>query len=377
MKDKRYLVILCSHVDSEKKKNKVVETLKHLKDEGIDVCFSSHSSDYLEEISSHSKFTIFDSNNEFITKNSYLQNGDLLDDDFAKYGLSFDVQSHSFGKVIDHKTGSPHSKSALSLLKNGVSVSESNFYEWTIYLEYDIPIPLNGFRSFFEERLDLLEKNDKNCFYYLNDTPNFKFLWGGFFMYKTKQVSENIKLMKTDWFSNSRNWVSSWKLGFFESIVEYVLNETFGGSIINRKITEDSKLEWGIDSYLDLSKFKFEETFFKKENSLDQRLRIGVYPSFVDGKYKLFLYVYNRTDDGEILITRLTIKGDDKNIFEINDFSLPSFCWNLWEVDFKDSNDVSLNYTISDLNYSKQNSEFFKTENLKKITDRLARIEFN
>jgi hypothetical protein len=377
MKDKKYLVILCSHVDSEKKKNKVIETLKHLKNEGIDVCFSSHSTDYLEEISFYSKFTIFDSNNEFITKNSYLQNGDLLDEDFAKYGLSFDVQSHSFGKVIDHKTGSPHSKSALSLLKNGISVSESNLYEWTIYLEYDIPIPLNGFRIFFEERLRLLLNNNKNCFYYLNDTPNFKFLWGGFFMFRTKQISENIKLMKTDWFSNSRNWVSIWKLGFFESIVEFVLNESFGGSIINKKITDDSKLEWGTDSYLDLSKFKFEETFFKEENSLDQRFKGGVYPSVIDDQYKIHLYVYNRTGDGEILIKKLTIKGDDKTIFEINDFSLPPFCWNLWEIDFNDYNNISLDYVLTDSNYSKQNSEFFNTQNLKKITERLARIEFN
>ena len=67
-----FLVLLCGHVDTEEKKNLVLETLEGFEKEGIDVCYSAHTTDYLDEISKKVKFTIFDSNNQFVTKHDSL-----------------------------------------------------------------------------------------------------------------------------------------------------------------------------------------------------------------------------------------------------------------------------------------------------------------
>ena len=61
-----YLVIFAAHVDSENKKIETIKTLKHLKESNIDVCLSTHSNLYLDELSQYVKYVFYDSNNEFL-----------------------------------------------------------------------------------------------------------------------------------------------------------------------------------------------------------------------------------------------------------------------------------------------------------------------
>jgi hypothetical protein len=117
---------------------------------------------------------------------------------------------------------SPHSKSALSLLRNGIITSNYNNYTWTIYLEYDLPIPEKGFKSFIEKHIQELKDHDKKFFYYRNTTNGCNFLWGGFIIFDTESIFNSNKLLKTKWYKSKKEWIKTWYLGFFESIIENI-----------------------------------------------------------------------------------------------------------------------------------------------------------
>ena len=157
----------------------------------------------------------------------------MIDDDCEKFGVSTYRRYESFGTVIERFPGSPHSKSALLLLKNGLNVSYLNHYKWTIYLEYDIKSPILGYKNFLDNIVNNLESSGKKCFYYEN-TNNYVFLWGGLFVFDTERLYNNKILMNTDWFSSSRNWIKTFKLGFFESVVEFLFSESFDDSEISK-----------------------------------------------------------------------------------------------------------------------------------------------
>ena len=170
-----YLVIFSAHVDNENKRDETIKTLKHLKESNIDVCLSTHSNLYLDELSQYVKFIIYDKNNEFLTLQDYIDNSKYIDD-VQKYGYPNGKTFHNFGHVSITTPGSPHSKCALSLLRNGVMISELNNYKWTIYLEYDIKIPRLGFKSFFDYYIDKLVESGKKCFHYETKFDGFNFL---------------------------------------------------------------------------------------------------------------------------------------------------------------------------------------------------------
>jgi hypothetical protein len=69
-----YLVIFSAHVDSENKRDETIETLKHLKESNIDVCLSTHSNLYLDELSQYVKYVVYDNNNEFLMIQDYVDN---------------------------------------------------------------------------------------------------------------------------------------------------------------------------------------------------------------------------------------------------------------------------------------------------------------
>lgn len=375
-----YLVVFCSHVDSEQKKETVINSLKELKNEGVDVCFSTHSPQYLDEISEYVKYTIYDNNNQFILKNDYLLNSDLIDSDYFKYGVSSYKRYESFGVVTELNPGSPHSKSALSLLKNGISVSYLNNYKWTIYLEYDIKKPIIGYKNYFDDKIKSLTNNNKKCFYY-NNSNNFQFLWGGLFIFDTNRVFNNNLLMNVDWYSNSRNWINTFKLGFFESVVEDILkNSFFEEEITNRLIADDSLDIWGITKYIDLQKYHYEETFYDGEYDLKRFFNINMYPSVNGEKTLLVLFAHNLNGNTTVNVQDLIIKSLNQTLLIKNNLTIPINGWYYETIDvtnFNQNDIVKLTCTYGNDTHFLEVSEEIKIKHIKNIYDKLLRIDFN
>jgi len=182
------------------KKEFAIETLKHLQDNNIDVCISTHCNKYLEELSLYAKYIIYDYNNELVVVKDFLDNIDLIDDSCNINGsvdnfFTFDYSGDSpvASRFIP---GPEHSKPALILLRNGVQVAHSNQYKWVIYLEYDLPIPIGGYKKFIEDKISILENNNKECFYYISNLTYNQYLWGGCFICKTNKLFSSKKSKK-------------------------------------------------------------------------------------------------------------------------------------------------------------------------------------
>ena len=364
-----FLVIFCAHVDSPEKKKVVLETLNHMKDENIDVCYLSHSNMYLEEISSKVKFCSYDSDNEFLDRSIYLENVDLLQNNIEN---NMTYCSGEFGTIIDLMPGSPHTKSALKLLKSGTIISHCNFYEWTIYLEYDVPIPKCGFRELIESKINILTNKNKKCFYYKNDEVTAKYLWGCMFIYKTENIYKNDRFLFTDWSCNARNWVKTWGLGFFEAIVESVMKESFtSDEILTENIRESSEKIWNIHQYGNLSRF----SYFDSQYSLDHFLKIGIFPNLINDKYEINLFVYYTGSLIDIFISNLLIKNDEMDLFILEKLQLFSGVWNIWRIDYYESKNIYFEYTVIHEDFKKTYKQKIAIENLKIIYEKLNRIE--
>lgn len=375
-----YLVVFCSHVDSEQKKETVINTLKELKNDNLDVCFSTHSYQYMDEISKYVKYVVYDNNNQFILKSDYLSNSDLIGPDYFKYGVSSYKRYESFGTVLELNPGSPHSKSALSLLKNGVAISHLNNYKWTIYLEYDIKKPVLGYKNFFDNHIKSLENDNKKCFYY-NNSGNFQFLWGGFFLFDTERVFNNRLLVNTDWYSSTRNWIETFKLGFFESIVENILKNSFFQEEISNLLIADSSMKiWGIEKYIDLQRHHYEETFYSGEYDLKRFFNVNMYPAVQEDGFFLVLFAHNLNGNTKINIKELKIKSLEQDLILRDILEIPVNGWYYEKIDITnfDENDIiKLTCTYgNDIDFF-DFSEEIKVKHIKNIHDKLLRIELN
>jgi len=375
-----YLVIFSAHVDSEIKKTETIKTLKHLKELNIDVCLSTHSGLYLDELSQYVKFVSYDNNNEFLTLQDYIGNSKYIDET-EKYGYPNGKTFYDFGYVSMSIPGSPHSKCALSLIRNGVMISELNNYKWTIYLEYDVKIPELGFKHFFDYHIDKLVVSGKKCFYYETKFDNFNFLWGGPFVFETHSVFNNKKFMKNDWYSSNENWVKEWYIGFFESILEYIFYKTFNKTeIISEVIQENYKKFWNVNEISELGKFNYEDTFYSENKYLRKILEFHLYPNIdSNGDKKLFLYCNNRgytkVNLNQILVysdnvLHLNIKNEIIN--PRNYFFIPIDIKNL-----TDNDTVMLSWKGSIDNEDYAITESIKISDLEDVHKNIMNITFN
>lgn len=368
-----FLVLLCGHVDSEKKKNLVLETLEGLKKEDIDVCYCAHTSNYLDEISNKVKFTIFDSNNHFVTKSDYIENVDLLED-IENYRNSVNINHESFGRICDFRPLSPHSRSALSLLKNGTIVSHSNSYEWSIYLEYDIPTPKYGYKKLIESKISILENENMDCFYYKNDSIGYQFLWGGLFIFRTKHLYTNHKFISHDWYSSSRNWIFNWKLGFFESICQNIFEYSFSsGKILTESIINDSLEQWSQVDYHSIQKHHFDEG----NQKIEKGITLGLYPSKVGNEYNIHLYINYNILSEQFLVSNIIVKNKTQILLQIDELYPTPGYWYLWPVEYNHSRKIILEYTLSNKISTKNFSLTYNLECTEIMYNNLCRIEFN
>jgi hypothetical protein len=371
--ENKCLLIICAHVDSELKKNFLIENLKELQNENIDVCLSTHSTMFLDELSNFVNYVVYDNNNHLITKQDYINNSDLIDSSklscFDVFNLKHSV-THDLFSVIDNIPDSPHSRSALSLFKNGLIIAKSNLYKWVVYLEYDIQKPKLGFKNLIETKIDLLTKLNKKCFYYSHDFK--KFLWGGFFICDVETICKNVKFFKTDW-NSKRDWIKNWRIGFFESIIKHVFEETYSLEEIEKKIiTEECYNIWNINSYHELNNFTFNQSLNIK-NKLN--LTIGIYPYF-NNDFKLTFYVFN-TNNFTININNIIIKNNDNVLLDILCLPINVGGWFIKQIPITSYDDMLyFTYDVSANNKILTFSENFNLKYIKNIYNNLSRIEF-
>jgi len=380
--EKDYIVILSAHIDSEDKKNLLIDNLKRFAAQNIDVCVSTHSNQYMDEIAKYVKYFIYDYNNEYITFNDFLLNSNIIDENYGKYGNNTYILSHEFGRTIQYFPGSQHSKAALILLKNGINIAKSYNYKWSIYLEYDIKEPTIGFKDLFENDILELNKLHKKCKYYsCPKNGDLNFLWGGYFIFNTDEMYNNPTFNKTNWHLNKENWIKTFNIGFFESIVETLINETYDQSdIICQDINEITNKIWNESDYLKISSFKIHDSQKFKKEILTNDLIVKIFPCKTDDNFDIYLYMYNFSES-DFIIEKLEIFKNSDKIYSNYNHIINSNYWYIHEIINLNGDEdgfLKLIYSVRDeLNNVVDNEMVIKLENVKIINEKLMRIEFN
>jgi hypothetical protein len=377
--DSNYLVIFSAHVDSERKKNEIVKTLKHLKESSVDVCLSTHSNLYLSELSQYVKYVIYDDNNEFLTLQDYIDNSKYINEDL-EYGYSKHESFHGFGSVIIKMPGSPHSKSALTLFRNGLIISQLNNYKWTIYLEYDIEIPKLGFKDFFDLHVNRLISEGKKCFHYNNISDRLNFLWGGFFLFQTNYIFDNEKFMKKDWYSTKQKWIREWNIGFFESILDYIVRSSFRSDEIATDIIQDKYKEfWDAENLSEIDKFGYQESSHVKNKYLKNNFEIHLYPYIDSNNKKLFLYYYN-CGEQKVTLDKILVYSDRILHMNKKDVTAHVYGWSFEPIEItslENDDTVILSWEGSVGKESYSHTESIKIEDLESVYKKTMSIKFN
>jgi len=379
-----YLVILGSHVNTIDKKNMVLETLKYFEDNDIDVCYSTHCGDFLGEISHHVKFISYDRENEFLTLQDYLDNSKFIDEKNPfQYGISNWRSHYDFGTASINMSGSPHTRSALSLLKNGIFFSKCNNYKWTIYLEYDTIQPKEGFKNYIEGIIERLESEEKKCFYYHNSLDRFKFLWGGICVFDTDSLFSYDKLMRGKWSLDKENWFKEWNLGFFESVLEYSFSKTFSpDKILSESIQDKAGEVWGVDDFFKISLFSYTSVLYKEgsDEYLRKNLHVYLYPELDESKNIKVHLLYHNMGNFETSLDEILVYSDNFLHLNMKKIKILPYHWSIFTVDITslDPEDViHLIWTGRKDKSVYSGKQSVKVENIESIEKNVMRINFN
>lgn len=366
-----YLVVFSSHINNDSKKEFAIETLKHLQDNNIDVCISTHCNKYLEELSLYAKYIIYDYNNELVVVKDFLDNIDLIDDSCNINGsvdnfFTFDYSGDSpvASRFIP---GPEHSKPALILLRNGVQVAHSNQYKWVIYLEYDLPIPIGGYKKFIEDKISILENNNKECFYYISNLTYNQYLWGGCFICKTNKLFSSKKLMLDEWNTSVRMWIKYWGITPFEYCIRASIYEVLDYSEIHTEIFADTYKEyWNVDNYLNLSRSDLSFQQYSNTN-------LHIYPVLNNNQYDLYFLMFNF--HVETIVNNVQIFINNNIVYDIKQYTIPAYGWLTQKIEYNLNDFIELKYSLNP--EGQIYSESFHTNDIEKIYKYMLRITNN
>ena len=367
----KILVILGSHQDSPQKLAHCIDLITYLKSEGLDVCFSTHSSYGLDKISEISDYVVFDSDNSFIDEFDLLNNLDKFEiDSISQRWLNWFSPTGS-EYLKSYLSPAPHSKSALKILRNGVKVAGSSGYPWSVYLEYDFSIPLVSMRNLLIEKIDEILRSRKNSLALMRKGESF--LNGGFFLFQTNVLSKN-RLLSHDWDQDKEKWFSCFSNMFFEEIAETLLLQD-GFSILYKDAQTFIESVWGDQSKTNLYSLTTSLDVSKRSSRVlvSESLKNSFFPHKVDDGFEILSYCYNNSNSTsfEITNTRIRVGQTEENI---GTFTMKPRSWfNTFKMnlDPQISGDevVSLEFNVksSDDDYVHYFSQNFKVRDLEKF----------
>jgi hypothetical protein len=327
MKD--YLVVFSSHSDTDQKKKIIEERLKKLKEGGVDVCLSTHCKDFLGEFSPYVKYLIYDENNEFINLNDYLENSR-----FINYGR---ILGQNFGRFFhpgfEVETKFPsafHSKSALTILRNGSIISKINNYKWTVYIESDLEEPLSGYKSLIDDKIRNLEEEGKKCFYFINKYGSFDLMWGKFLIFKTFDFLEDSLFFQENWHESKVNFMKHWGLNFAESITLDSFHRVYGKDFITEEdLNESHKKYWSSNPGLtnEFDSFKND----KISNHLNRNFIFCLLPEINSSTKKIHSYMYNR-NSVKVSVDALIISSGSDILYNLENLEILPDHWRIFEI---------------------------------------------
>lgn len=329
----KVLIIIGAHQDSPKKLSHCIDVISFLKREGFDVCFSTHSSYGIDRISEICDYTVFDYNNDFMDEYDLLNNVENLSDE---------TTSHRFLSWFSHNpdmilrsffASAPHQKAAFGILKNGTQLSKSKGYKWTIYWEYDWPVPLVSFRSIVEQKISQLKEQKKKAFVLMRGnekrpmTGAVHLISAGVILYETSMLADN-PIFNSPCERHQDLWVSSFSNMLFEEAIEYLLLQSGEDAILYEDWLEFFDLCWGGTEKVNLFNVIRDRKDTKKGSRavVSEYLKNSFFPYMEGGEYGVYVYCYNMSDNVSFEISDMRIRTAADEI-EVEDFSVDPGSW--------------------------------------------------
>jgi len=377
MKD--YCVILSSYQNTPEKVDFVLQTLDYFDKMEVDVCFTTHAALGLDEISKKTKWSIYDSINEFMEPSDWVNNIDLINDWNSVWGKSTLWRTYSFFNIITNfgSDFSPHLRSCFSLFANAVRTIYDHGYKWFVYLEYDVAPPSGGYCRWIEEKLDLLKSTNSNTFYYKKEEETGGWPVGFFFISKPDIFIEHPNFKDTSWKYSKRDWVRSFQRAFFETAIKGILDTSpIPVSLQIEYLSKEAIDLWGVEDYgsWPVNMFNY--------NSVHKRKDGGFYccllPCVQNGE-ELYVFWENTTTQ-EIQVEFVRIEDDEKHsILDTGQFTQQGQNWYINKISTDNISGKKLylqvGYNYLDTFYEYQ--EVFDMEYFHQIHELLRRVIFN
>jgi hypothetical protein len=375
---KDYCVILSAHQNTEEKKDYILNTLEYFNKLDVDVCFTTHSPLFLDEISQKCKFTIYDSVNEFMYSNDWIDNVDVLDVNVDR-GKTNLWRNYSGFNIVTHFASdfSPHLRSCFTLFTNAVKMVNDYGYKWFVYLEYDVESPKGGYCNWIEKKLDLLKSSDSNIFLYKRDDSDGSWPVGFFFISQPKIFTDHEYFINTSWKYSKREWIKNFQRCIFETAVEKLLTTSkLEVRSQSEYLSKESFDLWGCVGYdtNQVNKFNYSQVFTRS----DLYFYCTLLP-YMSEDNKLFIFWENSSSQN-IEINYIKLTTESGKILRQNMYFIQNP--GLWFMDEVDITGLENTKIILDVEYKfaesvKEYKEIFDMNYFNQIHDLLKRIVFD
>lgn len=376
----RVLYIVSGHQDRKEVLDFVIENLKKIQQPDVDICYVTHASLGIDEISKYCKYVVFDRDNEYPTEKqfienlNYIQKEELLGNLFVNRFTGFRKNTTRF---FEH-----HSRGATSNLRSGVDIAIARGYDWIVYFEADTVLPDKPIKDHFDGVIDFLNRESKKGYYYECLNGRTGVAWPHLFIFKTEVFSSNEKFM-SDWTDSSQSFLRCYGNKYFEQILENTVSDSDVIKVPSTRYNEDfgcnhTSAEAEISLYNAIDSEYHNSHPRRRFNDF---VNVGIYANLIETEiYNLEIWIDVKRPSGGYTISDLSItlvdgKKEDLLFFmEYRDLNQEIWYFNTFISNYKynpfDRRYVQLSYKI------KSNDAFLFEDGYKVYLSSLEKFHF-
>jgi hypothetical protein len=369
--NKKYLVGVCAHIDTEEKFNQLVEQLGDLNKAGLDVCLSINTKNYLSELSGYVKYLVYHGDNDIIDQEFYIENAEICHNTYGYVVYQFWTEKFSVSYTIPFRG---HSKPAFKLWANSFYIAWQNGYDWICHIEYDVKKPLMGWEKYFGDIINNLEESNNKAFYYIDNGT----LWGLCFVLSSS-ICEDKLLQETRNIITKKDWVKYWGNAVAECCLSVIIDSKFSGSIITKPVSDSIIDIWGTSNPSEVHYSAKKTSEDGIDNSLINKGEpevVHIYPNKTDTGYELFLLQscnMGHSTKAELLNTR--VYYDEEIIYQDPSTNLYSGHWRFSKLPpYYGIKRITLSYEKKLGEKTLSYSESFSTEKIEYLWSNIMRL---
>ncbi len=352
------LLILTGHQDSDDKVKHVINSISKLKSDGVDICYTTHVSKGLSEISNLCDWVIYDSDNSFSSEKILFENLSSVSievlNNYLLYNYPINNELHLVSSF--HLN---HSKAQLLNIKNGINLAKQKGYKWVCILEYDCAVPELNVKEYLERKVLNLERMNKTAYLYHTEDMRGKYMIYPYMLLINIGFIEKTSFFNTNWETSEVDWVKISGNKCLEQIL-YDIFKPFPEECLIRSAWEiNTDFGFDYDNFSHINKFDFSQSdSWDDENYWHKYFEFNLFCHSSEDVYELSLWIVPRQYliENNIIYKISNIEVILENIDGVNQIlSLPEeievsiswFCWpTISNYRPQDNDKIHLKYTI-------------------------------